>query len=266
MAFRVYQKYRKTAAMVTTRSFADQQYLGLAADFLIRLLRVLLLLAIWRSVLAGRGSVSGMSMGAVLTYTLISEVFNRQLTDRSAIDGALWDGSIANRLVRPIGIYGQFVAEMVGGWVPGLLLFSLPLLLAAPWLGVEPLPTSATAGAWFILSLILAVTVGTALDVIFAALMVWFENSIYAMQQIRNAISLLLSGAVIPLALFPWDLGQVLQWLPFAALASAPLRLYTGTGDPWMLVTLQAGWAAVLWPAAHALWQRNREGLVSHGG
>ena len=79
-------------------------------------------------------------------------------------------------------------------------------------------------------------------------------------------LSVLLSGAVIPLALMPWGIGGVLGYLPFAALASAPLRIYTGTGDAVSLLALQAGWAAVLWLLAHLMWNANRERLVTHGG
>ncbi|MFC1526714.1 ABC transporter permease [Candidatus Latescibacterota bacterium] len=267
MRFHALHQYRKTAAMVASSAYAEQRYIGLAGNLFIDLLRVLLLIALWRSILTGRGPVGGMTLDAVLTYTLISEVFKGQLSNRTALDGALWEGTIANRFLRPIGIYGQFVAEMVGGWVgPGLLFFTLPLMIGAPFLGIDPLPASLSAGAWFVLSLVLSVAVGVAFDIIFAALMVYFENSVYAMQQMRNAVTVLLSGSLIPLALFPWDLGQYLQWLPFASLASAPLRIYTGTGAPLPLVALQAVWCVVLWPVAHGLWSHTRERLVSHGG
>lgn len=259
-------KYFKTVSIVATRSLGDRQYVGLVGDGLLRLLRVALLLALWRSVLAGKGVVSGMSLEAVMTYTLVAEVFARQLSDRSSIDGALWDGSIAQRFLRPMGLYGQFAAEMVGEWVPGLLLFSVPLVLLAPLLGVDPLPVSWTAGLWFGLSLVLGIVVGLALDVLFAAGMVFLDHSVYALQQIRDAVSVLLSGAIVPLALLPWGLGEWLAWLPFASLASAPLRIYTGTGDPLFLVPVQLGWCLVLWVAAHGLWRYNRERLVSHGG
>ena len=82
----------------------------------------------------------------------------------------------------------------------------------------------------------------------------------------RAAITLLLSGALVPLAFLPWNLGAVVQWLPFASLASAPLRIYTGTGDPGFLLVLQAVWAALLWGLAGWLWQRYRQHLVSYGG
>ena len=165
-----------------------------------------------------------------------------------------------------MGIYGQMLAEMVGGWIPGLLFFALPLLLIAPLLGVDPLPATWTAGLWFLLSLALGVAVGTALDLFFAACMVFLEHSVYALQRIRTTLTVLLSGRLVPLALLPWGLGDYLEWLPFASLASAPLRLYTGTGDPQDLIPLQVIWAVVLWVSAHALWCHNRERLVSHGG
>jgi hypothetical protein len=49
-------------------------------------------------------------------------------------------------------------------------------------------------------------------------------------------------------------------------MASAPLRIYTGTEDAWRLMAMQAGWAVLLWPAALACWDASRERIVSHGG
>ena len=51
----------------------------LAGDFGLRLLRVALLLSLWRTVLPETGTTSGMTRAAVLTYTLISEVFAGQV-------------------------------------------------------------------------------------------------------------------------------------------------------------------------------------------
>ena len=258
-------KYGKTIAIVATQSLNDKPW-GLISDFALRLFHVAILLSLWRTVMAGKGVVSGMSLEAVQTYALIAAVFGTQLACRTPIDSDLWSGKIANRFLRPMGIYGQILAEMVGGWIPNLLLFSLPLLLAAPLLGVDPAPATWTAGLWFLLSLALSVAVGTAFNLFFAACMVFLEHSIYALQRIRTSLTVLLSGRLVPLALLPWGLGDYLELLPFASLVSAPLRIYTGTGEPHDLVPLQVTWAVVLWIAAHALWRHNRERLVSHGG
>ncbi len=259
------RRHLKTAAMVAARSLHDRAW-AIAVDFGLRLLRVVFLLSLWRMVLPETGQTAGMTRAAVLTYTLVSEAFAGLLASRTGLDGALWRGDIANRFLRPAGIYGQFLAEMFGGSVPGLVLFSLPLYCLAPLLGVDPLPAGAAAAALFACSLILAAGIGAALDFIFAGLMVLLEQNVYALMRIRSAVSALLSGAVIPLALMPWGIGAVLDYLPFASLASAPLRLYTGTGDAAFLIGLQAFWLAALWPLAHLTWTANRERLVSHGG
>ena len=156
-----------------------------------------------------------MTRAAVLTYTLISEVFSGQLSLNTSLDDALWRGNIANRYLRPAGVYGQFMAEMLGTGLPDLLLFSLPLLCLAPLLGVNPLPVSAAAALLFVCGLTLALLIGAALAFIFASVMVLLEQSVYALMQIRNAVSVLLSGAVIPLALMPW--GIAASWTSASA-------------------------------------------------
>ena len=167
-------KYGKTIAIVATQSLNDAIW-GLIGDFALRLFHVAILLSLWRTVMAGQGVVAGMSLEAVLTYTMVAAIFADQLSGRTQIDDDLWSGNIANRFLRPMGIYGQMLAEMVGGWIPGLLFFALPLLLIAPLLGVDPLPATWTVGLWFLLSLALGVAVGTALDLFFAACMVFLE-------------------------------------------------------------------------------------------
>ena len=130
-------KYGKTIAIVATQSLNDAIW-GLMGDFALRLFHVAILLSLWRTVMAGQGVVAGMSLEAVLTYTMVAAIFADQLSGRTRIDDDLWSGNIANRFLRPMGIYGQMLAEMVGGWIPGLLFFALPLLLIAPLLGVDP--------------------------------------------------------------------------------------------------------------------------------
>jgi ABC-2 type transport system permease protein len=259
------KKHWKTMSVVATDSLHDQGFV-LIGNYTLRLLRVVFLISLWRTLLPEEGDISGMTRDAVLTYTLIAEIFSGFMSVRTGLDEALWRGDIANRLLRPVGIYGQFIAEMLGDRIPNLILFSLPLFCIAPFFDINPLPANPTSGGLFIVSLLLGVLIGVAFDFIFASLLVFLEQSVYALMQIRDAVSVLLSGAIIPLAFLPWGLGDALTWLPFASVASAPLRIYTNTGDPIFLLSLQVAWTIVLWPIAHALWNFNRERLVSHGG
>lgn len=155
---------------------------------------------------------------------------------------------------------------MFGEWVFGFCMFSVPLLLCAPLLGVVPFPASTEAAGLFVLSLVLAISVGLALEFTFGALIVAMEHNVHTINRVRTAISVLLSGALLPLPLLPWGFGEVFAWLPFASMASAPLQVYTGTGDAFRLITVQAGWSVILWPVAYWLWRIHRGKLVSHGG
>ncbi len=256
--------YARTALMTAT-SYAGDSPLFLV-DYGLRLARVAVLLALWRTVLAGREDAGGMTLAAVLTYTLIAEVFAEQLAPRTELSEAFWEGSVAMRFLRPLGIVGQFTAEMAGRWLVGFALCSLPLLLLAPALGVDPRPASTAAGLLFVVSLALGITVGLALEFIFGALAVLLEQNVYVSELVRAAVGAVLSGAVLPLALLPWGLGEVFAWLPFAATASAPLRIYTGTGEALWLLPLQAAWSLLLWPLAVWLWRAHRERLAFYGG
>jgi ABC-2 type transport system permease protein len=262
----------KTAAMEAASVIGESAlYL---VQFVFRFLRVVMLLAVWRTLLGTPGAAQSgapaaapsITLGALLSYTLIAEVFADQLSPNTEIEWSLHDGGIATRFLQPLSLVGQFSAQMAGRWVFGFCLFSLPLLLLSPLLGVNPLPASGAAAVLFLLSLLLTVVVGVAFDFIFAALLTYVEGSAYVISRVRQALAVLLSGSVIPLALMPWGLGELLQWSPFASLASAPLRIYTGTGEPLLLIALQVFWSVVLWALANWLWRRSRERLSSYGG
>ncbi len=264
MSTAILRKLGKTAWMEAGGHVNDSVLF--LADYLLRFLRVAVLLGLWRVILAGRGPVSGMTLGAVLTYTLVSEIFAEQLYARTYIEYMLWEGCLINLLLRPMRLVPALVSTSLGRWLAGFVFCSAPLLVTAPMLGVDPLPASLAAGLMFMPSLLLAITLGLAVDFLFAALMVNLSAGPWIVAYIRDAATSLLSGSLLPLALLPWGLGRVFGWLPFASMASAPLRIYTGTGDPRLLMSVQAGWALVLWPLAAWTWRASREKLVSQGG
>lgn len=256
--------YAKTVGIAAAAAVGDSRLM--VADAGLRIVRVLVLLAIWRTLVAPGETVSGFTLPDLLTYTLIAEIFAEQLQAKSELDGWLWEGTLASRMQAPMSLVGQLASHLVGSWVFGFVAVSVPVLALAPLFGVNPLPASASAGLTFAPSLALAVAIGLAVDVILAALTVAYGLTVWLVGMLRAALFGILSGAVIPLAVLPWGLGAVFGWLPFASMASAPLRIYTGTGSVATLLCLQAGWAVVLWLVAGQLWRTNRERLVGHGG
>jgi ABC-2 type transport system permease protein len=255
--------YLKTASMAAGSVF-DSPFFVL--DYALRLLRVVVLLSLWRTVLLDRTLGGPMDLGQVLTYTLIAEVFASQLNLRTSLNVAFWEGTLVIRFLRPMGLMAQLASEMAGQWAIDLVLFSLPLFVFAPFLGVDPRPASPQAGALFVVSLALAIVVGLAIEQFFGATVVALEQPVWLVEWLRAAIAILLSGQLLPLAYYPGGIGEIFAWLPFAATAWAPLAIYTAAGNPVTLLASQVLWAAILWPTANWLWRSNRERLASHGG
>ena len=85
-------------------------------DYLVRFMRVALMLAIWRTLFAAKADVSGLPLSAVLTYALISEVFAEPLSGITSLTEAFWNGTITARFLRPMNLFGQFAAESGGIW------------------------------------------------------------------------------------------------------------------------------------------------------
>jgi len=235
-------------------------------DYALRALRVGVLLSIWRTIAAANSDALPMSLASLLTYTLIAEVFAHPLGVQTRLSDSLWQGTLVHYFLRPVGVVRQFAAEMTGQWGVDFVFFSIPLLLLAPLLGVAVLPVDAAAAMLFAISLALAVLVGLAMEFIFGALSLILDQPVWLVEWVRRALGAILSGAMIPLAVLPWGLGDVFEWLPFASMAWAPLAIFTGVGDAAHLLILQLVWAAVLWVLALSLWSRNREKVVGHGG
>src|SRR5919202_637414 len=84
--------YAKTASMAATALTGDSLYFLLV--YVLRFLRVAVLLAVWRAVLSGRGPEAGMSLPSTVTFTLTAAVFGSQLSANTGLDDLLWSGAI----------------------------------------------------------------------------------------------------------------------------------------------------------------------------
>src|ERR1035437_1316893 len=91
----------KTAAMAASSATGDSPLFLVA--YLLRLLRVVVLLALWRLILAHRGTVSGYALGNVLTYTLAAAAFAEQLNPHTELDTSFWLGTRPGTMLQPVG-------------------------------------------------------------------------------------------------------------------------------------------------------------------
>ena len=261
---------RFASYVITGRLCATQTFGGgvlyVIGGWMLRLVTLLVMLAIWNVLLQGGADTGGLTLPQVLTYAALASILSEQLNIISPASLAFWEGTLASRYTRPMSVILQLMAETVGRWFPHILFYSIPTLLLVPLLGVDMRPASLRAGLLFIPGLLMAISLGFAMDLLFAALAVYFKNAGWMALAVRSAFFTLFSGALIPFELLPWGIGGIFRLLPFGSLASAPLTLYTGMADPLPTLLLQLIWNLLLWPVALTIFRHSEERMVAYGG
>jgi ABC-2 type transport system permease protein len=234
----------------------------LCSGYLLKIVYLLPLVFLWRAVAADGVNLGGFTLGQIVTYTCVSTMIGPQLNVWTAASAWNYDGHLADLYRRPRTIFGQIITRTVGGWLPELMLFSLPMALLLPLLGVRMMP----ATAWFFPCLALSVSLGFAADALFVCAVIRMRHTAWVATRIRSAVTVLLSGAVIPFDLLPWGVGEAFKLLPFGSMAAAPLAVLVGRVPPASVLPLQIGWNLALWPAAAVAFRKSRERMVSYGG
>lgn len=254
------QKYTATARM-SVRGKTNGGVFYMFPDMLIKIICLIPLMFIWKT-LANSGYQVEMTVSQLMSYTYV----NALLTDMMIVNTYLsaWDYDIRSMemFTRPIPVFGQVISRTIGEWIPMLLLFSLPMLLAAPFFGICILPKT----LWVIPSLVLSVSLGFAFEFLFFCVTVRLRNVSWLTYVIRSAVASFFSGTVIPFKILPFGMDQWMSYQPFGSLGGAFLSLYVGSAKPLEVIPAQLFWNIILWLGAAVWFQKSRERMVSFGG
>lgn len=254
------KKYLKTAQLSALEK-TNGGIVYLVPDIIIKICTLIPLVFLWRVVMSSGAKVD-MTLGQMLTYTVVSSLLSDMLVVKTPASGWLSEGVLLKLYGRPLSVLGQLIALTTGGWLPMLLLFSLPMAFFSPLLGVSLIPAS----PFFLLSLLLCISLGFAVDFLFACLSIKLRNMNWLISRIRMAIVSFFSGTVIPISLLPYGLAEAMKYQPFASLGGAPLLIFIGAGNAGEIIALQFIWNLILWPLALFTFRKSQEGMVSYGG
>lgn len=253
-------KYIATARM-SLRGRTNGGVLYLLPDILMKVIYLIPVMFIWKS-LSGSGCRIEMSVTQLLSYTYV----NALLADLTIVSTCLsawnYDTQSMEMFTRPIPVFGQVISRTVGEWVPMLLLFSLPMFLMAPLLGIRVLPKTLLAFP----SLLLSVSLGFAFEFLFYCVTVRLRNVSWLTYVIRSAVVSFFSGTVIPFQILPFGMDRWMTWQPFGSLGGAFLSVYVGSREAREILPAQIFWNIVIWIFAVFWFQRSRERMVSFGG
>ncbi|WP_103502911.1 ABC-2 family transporter protein [Streptomyces sp. SM14] len=256
-SFRRYATYRvATAAGVLTNTVFGYV---LAYTFI----------ALW----AERPQLGGYDQAQAVTFVWIGQAligavallgggFQEELHER------IRNGDIAIDLYRPVDLQlwwlafdmGRAAFQLLGrGVVPmavGALAFELRL------------PTDPAVWLLFLLSVWGAVVVGFAIRYLVGLSAFWMLDG-SGVLMLSTLVGIFASGMLLPLTVFPGVLGEVVRWLPWAAMLQVPADVLLERRAGGSAVTglvFQAGWAVVLLFAGRLAQSAATRRVVVQGG
>lgn len=242
------------------------------AEFLVWVLAYtmpLIMLALWTAVAAEApvGRFSEREFSGYFAATLLV----RLATGAWVIWDMNWEvrqGTLQRRLLWPIHALLTYLAENLAA-LPMRLVLAIPIGIASTlWLGASIWTKDPVQLAIIPLSLLGAFLLTFLPMAIIGTLSLWWESSV-ALYDLWLALYTVFSGYVVPLELFPPQLGRIVAWLPFRQMLAFPVESSLGLIDrAHALSDLSRQWSyvALFVVLAHWLWRAGIKRFAAYGG
>lgn len=193
--------------------------------------KILFAYLLWRMVFSGKEVVAGFTFHSMLSYYIISS-FLSQLEMSEGISGEIFqrirNGTFSKYMIIPINMEGYFAAMEVGA-VLFYLVFDL--IAAFLWIFIFRIEFAFVTDAVILLCALCLIVLGMFFMVQFAyylGILTLKYQGIDTFLMIKNNLMALITGTIVPLALFPETVVRVMKVLPFYYVTYLPSMLLIG--------------------------------------
>lgn len=189
----------------------------------------MVLTMIIRAFYAETSSIEPISANVAVTFIWLGQALLLLLpwnVDKE-IEKQIKNGNVAFELLRPLHLYGLWYFRILALRVTPTILRSIPIfLIGGIWLDLSAPASWMSCGA-FSISVILACFLSAAITALVTLSLFWTHSG-EGIQRLLPSFSVLFSGMVVPLPLFPSWMRTFLDIQPFRGIVDIPCRLYTG--------------------------------------
>lgn len=207
----------------------------------------------------------------MIVYMLIAFLTNLLVsTDVSSnISREVKDGSIAINLIRPISYSQRMMFQSVGVIFFNFVIVFIPafIVITLVFYNLEGSISIFNILMYFISS-ILSMILTFYYSYCFGLLSFKITN-MWGLSQIMQAITRLISGALIPLSFFPEVVGKIFNILPFSSMISTPTLIYLGKLNGLELIKgilIQVIWVLIFIAISKWIWNKLIKQLTILGG
>jgi len=219
------------------------------------------------------GIIAGMNINQLVTYVWLAEAILPMIVMGvdGEILGKITSGDVSVELCRPLDLYFQWFSKSAAARLAPLFWRSSVILLTGiimPPAYRISLPASFIGFLWMLVSLLAAFLLCTSYAMLICAvrMKITWGDGITNMMMLIGSI---LSGAYLPLQLWPEWMQGFLRLQPFAGYLDIPVRLYIGTISPERAissVSIQILWSVVFIISGKLLMAKRLRTIVIQGG
>ena len=256
------------ASIITSLSFRLSTLIMIFGNLLYLLVVYFLWKAIYAS--AGTDTVNGMTFNDTLIYLVLATALFTfmEMYIVWEIGRNIQSGQIVLDLIKPMD-YRQYVFWSYAGELITHFVFTfLPTFIVVSIVTHGAIPMSWNL-LWFILSVFLAVSINNSIDYFVGGICLYTE-SIWGINIMKQVLVTLLSGATIPIAIFPEPFKTVVMYLPFQSIYNTPLLILLGKSGDTMetlsMIGVQAFWVVVMALISRGFWRLSIRQITVNGG
>ncbi|MET7937735.1 ABC-2 family transporter protein [Streptomyces sp. NPDC005322] len=220
-----------------------------------------------------RPHLGGYDLSQALTFVWLGQAL---LAAAALMGGGFQDelqerirsGDIAVDLYRPVDLQLWWLAGELGRALFQLLGRGIAPMACGALVFDLDLPDAPLTWLWFLLSVTLGVCVGFAVRYLVALAAFWLLDA-SGLAMMSGLLCLFFSGMILPLNVFPGQLGETARALPWAAILQVPADVFLEERrGPGLLAAFafQTGWAVALFAAGRVLQSAATRKVVVQGG
>lgn len=238
--------------------------------FVSSILVLLIFRHVWISLYSQNYDPSLPSLQQALTYStfsiLIIGLYPNELI--RIVGEKVRTGNIIFEITRPIHFIKILLYEIFGKIFAQFISTFLPLLLLSIFIFKLEVPNNFSIWLTFSLSFLLGLIIAFQIDFIFSILSFW-TTGIHGILLAKQSLVSLLSGAMLPLWVFPDFINKILFYSPFPSIVYNPLSIIVNDismRDIWLILSMQFFWIMILSFLSMLLYKRAVNKLILQGG
>ena len=255
--------------------------MGFLTGMLSNFIQIAVLYFVWKSIFQYQEIVNGFTWPIMKNYVFASFLCNSMLSFGFELDTAkkIIRGDFIMDLLKPVHYRRMLFFRMLGtaGMEGSLTLIFTGILYYASHItrtpaGTLALEASQTLSLWqlllFLISLLAGQIIKFSIQYLFSLLCFYTDNA-YGVVKAREVLSSFLSGALIPLSMFPPACQTLLHLLPFQGIVFIPCSIFTGAftkTQALQSVLFQLFWIVILWIWGSLAWKKACAALSLYGG